>query len=307
MSFLEFPTPVQEISSELFLSKGVQVFVKREDLIHPEIMGNKWRKLKYNLLEAQSNKVRTLVTFGGAYSNHIAATAAAANEYGFRSIGIIRGDELGPSSNPTLEKAQQNGMMLLFVSRADFRKMKVGEIPLPVEDRNYYVLPEGGTNELAINGVAEITEEITEDFDIITTPVGTGGTLAGLVKGMAGDKFVLGFSAVKGQFIVEEVADLLKNNRIPWGNYKVETQFHFGGYGKFDDTLIDFMGNFYHENNLVLEPIYTGKMFFGVWEMIKNEQIASGNKILMLHTGGLQGVLGFNERFGSLIPDASGI
>ncbi len=268
--------------------------MKRDDLIHPHVSGNKWRKLKNNLSKARSEGKKQLLTFGGAYSNHIAAVAFAARYYGFRSKGIIRGQELTENANPTLRNAAQQGMALEFVDRAKYREMTRGHM---VADVNTYIIPEGGTNLSAVSGVAELIDEIEVDFDIITTPIGTGGTFCGLVKGLQGRKKVLGYSVLKGEGLPFEMQSMLNDMEIPWSNYEILTNYHFGGYARFDATLISFVNGFHDQFSIPLDPIYTGKMFYGVWDNIKNGQIAVGSRVLILHTGGLQGVDGFNERF----------
>ena len=257
-------------------------------------MGNKWRKLKYNLIEAKASGKNRIVTKGGAYSNHIAATAAAAKTYGFQSVGIIRGHELHPQSNQTLQEAQNNGMKLLFVDRNKFREISPATFPLEEGD---YFLPEGGTNSLALKGAAEVIEEIDKPFDIICVPVGTGGTLCGLLMGLQGNSELWAFSSLKGDFMIAEIEKMCSAFKIPWRNYRLELDYHFGGYGKTSSSLITFINEFRDQFGLCLDPIYTGKMFYGVWDKVKNDQIAKGSRVLLLHTGGLQGINGFNARF----------
>jgi len=274
--------------------KEIEVWVKREDLIHPEIMGNKWRKLKYNLLDARAKGKKTLITKGGAYSNHIAATAAAAKAYGFEALGIIRGQELLVDSNLTLKTANKNGMKLQFVDRASYKE--ISEITFHLEDGDFFI-PEGGTNSLAIQGVSELVQEIDDFYDIIATSIGTGGTLCGLLKGLEGNCQILGFSSLKGDFMIKEIEHLRQEFNIPWKNYHLDLNYHFGGYGKVLTSLVAFINEFKAEFGISLDPIYTGKMFYGVWDKVKNDQIAKGSRILLLHTGGLQGASGFNARF----------
>lgn len=281
------PSPIVQLHHDLFEKKKIEVFVKREDLIHKEIMGNKWRKLKYNLIEAKKLKKNRLVTFGGAFSNHIAATAAAAELYDFKCKGIIRGEELNAQSNPTLRKATAKGMELEFVTREQFRKLKAEYNDLLETD---YLLPEGGTNALALKGVAELVNEIDISYDMLVTPVGTGGTFVGLLSGLDGRSEVWGFSALKGEFMHDEIRGLLEKNELPHTNYKLFTNYHFGGYGKINRDLKGFIHTFKQEFDFLLDPIYTGKMFFGIWENVKNNQIAPGTRLLVLHTGGLQGI-----------------
>jgi len=258
-------------------------------------MGNKWRKLKYNLEEAHKLGKRQLLTFGGAYSNHIAATAAAAKLYGFESTGIIRGDELHSQSNPTLRLASENGMKLSFVSRSAYRKLTQSSHELVTPNDQTYILPEGGTNELAIKGCAEIVAEIPEDFDLIVCPIGTGGTFCGVAKSLKRDQGLLGFSALKGYFIKEEMDLLLNKYRIEHENYTVDTDYHFGGYGKSTSELKDFIGWFEENFQILLDPVYTGKTFFGVWDMVKKNKFEKNLRIVLLHTGGLQGIGGFDR------------
>ncbi|MEO9871653.1 1-aminocyclopropane-1-carboxylate deaminase/D-cysteine desulfhydrase [Ekhidna sp.] len=294
------PTPTQEIIHPLLREKHIRLFVKRDDLIHPEIMGNKWRKLNYNIEAMRQEGKKTLITMGGAFSNHIAATAAAAKIYAFEAIGVIRGEELNTKSNTTLELASKNGMTLEFISRQNFKDIR--EKPSLLTDKypDYYFLPEGGTNDLAIKGTKEILEEIEIEFDVLATPIGTGGTFAGLLASSSSEK-ILGISSLKGSFMHKEIADLLKKNSIDRSNYQLSTDYHFGGYGKTTSELIDFINWFKEKFNIPLDPIYTGKSFFGVWDMIKKGKFEKNLKIVLLHTGGLQSISGFNRKNENII------
>lgn len=273
---------------------------------HPAVMGNKWRKLKYNLKDAAKQNKNTLVTYGGAYSNHIIATSAAAHSCNFSSIGIIRGDELDENSNPTLIQSSKNGMTLDFVSRSDFKMLKQNlAVPDSLKDIDHdslYFLPEGGTNILAIKGTSEILEEVDVSYDICCTAMGTGGTFLGLLKSMNGLGQLWGFSALKGKWIAGDISRSKAVYGIFHTNYLLFDDQLFGGYGKFDRELIQFILDFRQEYGILLDPIYTGKMFFRVWDMIKNDQIAKGSTLLMIHTGGLQGIEGFNFRFDQELP-----
>lgn len=289
-------TPViQQIHEELFSEAGVELFIKREDLIHPTVSGNKWRKLKYNLLEARKRGHHTLLTFGGAYSNHIYATAAAAKESGFKSIGIIRGEEQ-TELNPTLRFAVSQGMHLSYMDRATYRdKMnpKVLEY-LSEKFSDFYLIPEGGTNEFAIKGTEEIIDNSVTEFDCLCVSVGTGGTLAGMIKGMKGHQSIIGFSALKGEFMYDEVRKIVMDHSIsPEKNWSINTTYHFGGYAKVKPDLLNFMKEFELKHELLLDPIYTGKMLFGIYDLIRKGFYKSGSKILAIHTGGLQGRAGF--------------
>ena len=271
------------------------MYVKRDDQIHSEISGNKWRKLQYNFTYALEKGFSEIVTMGGAYSNHIAAVAAAASHFGVKSVGIIRGDELNNQSNLTLRRANDQGMKLEFKSRDEYRRLKSDIVSIRSRYSGRYFIPEGGTNKLAIQGVSEIIEEIEIDFDQIITPIGTGGTMAGLVMGLKGEKEVLGISVLKGEFVEHEFNKLLTFHGIPDNNYNISSDYHFGGYAKTSASLIDFISNMRKEINLLFDPIYTGKALFAVWEMIASEKF-NDQTLVFLHTGGLQGVVGFNQK-----------
>lgn len=295
------PSPLQSISHPLLEEKNMQLFIKRDDLIHAEIMGNKWRKLKYNLEAMRQQKVQSLVTMGGAFSNHIVATAAAAQENNIKAVGIIRGNELHDESNPTLQFAKQKGMELRFVDRSTFKKWREEPHALTEKYPHHYFLPEGGTNGLAIKGCEEVIREISQDFDVIACPIGTGGTFAGLVSAANDQQQVIGMSSLKGDFIHQEMKKLLHSFHIKSTNYQVIDQYHFGGYGKTSPDLIEFINWFKEYFAIPLDPIYTGKSFFGVWNMIKTDKFEKNIRIVLLHTGGLQGILGFNRKNKNII------
>jgi 1-aminocyclopropane-1-carboxylate deaminase/D-cysteine desulfhydrase-like pyridoxal-dependent ACC family enzyme len=279
----------------------VELYIKREDLLHPEIPGNKWRKLKYNLLEAKRLQYHTLLTFGGAYSNHIAATAAAGKAYGFKTIGIIRGEEHLPL-NPTLRFATSCGMQLQYISRDKYR-LKGDPAFLQELSEQYgqpYILPEGGTNNLAITGCAEIVQDITMPYEYICCASGTGGTLAGIIAGLAGEKQVLGFPALKGgDFLQGDIKQLVYSySGRKFSNWHLLTGYHFGGYAKVKPELLAFMQAFQKQHHIPLEPIYTGKMVYGTFDLIQQGYFPKGSRIIAIHTGGLQGNAGFKERLG---------
>ncbi len=290
------PSPIEELSHPILEKKEIKLFVKRDDLIHKEIMGNKWRKLKYNLQEAKNNGASTILTLGGAFSNHIYSTAAAGEEYGLRTIGLIRGDELSPESNETLRFASAKGMELEFVERSTYSKLRENPENLKKKYPGCYILPEGGTNELAIKGCKELVDEIDMDFDVIALPIGTGGTFCGVLAGVSGSQNVIGISSLKGDFIVDEMEKLIDRFQVKNKNFAINTDFHFGGYGKTNKELIEFINWFKEVFAISLDPIYTGKSFFAVWNMINSDKFEKNLKIILLHTGGLQGILGFNRK-----------
>jgi 1-aminocyclopropane-1-carboxylate deaminase len=272
---------------------SISVQIKREDLIHPFVSGNKFRKLKYNLLQAKAENQKTLLTFGGAFSNHIAAVAFAGKERGFKTIGIIRGDELAQkvNENPTLLFAQKCGMQLEFISREEYRlKSELSFIEnLKHKFGNFYLIPEGGTNALAIKGCEEIITHEDADFDYICCSIGTGGTISGLINSALPHQKVLGFPALKGDFLKEEIRNFVQNE-----NWELISDYHFGGYGKINAELVLFINHFSAENQIPLDPIYTGKMVFGVIDLIQKNYFPAESKILMIHTGGIQGIQGMN-------------
>lgn len=286
------PSPLQKIDHPLLDKHGVNLLIKRDDLIHTEVSGNKWRKLKYNIEEAQKMDFKTILTYGGAYSNHIAATAAACTHFGLKSIGIIRGDELNIESNETLKMAHDHGMELRFVDRQKYKNLKLGELTI---ETNAFTIPEGGANELGVKGCAEIIGEMDEPFDHIITSIGTGTTMAGILAGLKGERSVIGFSSLKGDFVHDSFAEMLSEFDIHHSNYTLHSDFHFGGYGKTAPELINFINRMKIEINVLFDPIYTGKAFFGVWKLISDGKF-DNQTLIFLHTGGLQGIAGHNQK-----------
>jgi 1-aminocyclopropane-1-carboxylate deaminase len=273
----------------------IQLYLKREDLIHPFISGNKYRKLKYNILEAKGLLVHTLLTFGGAFSNHIAAVAYAGKINGFKTIGVIRGEELEAkvTSNPTLNFAKDCGMDFHFVSREVYRqKTEIDFIEnLKVKFGNFYLIPEGGTNALAIKGCEEILNTEDGTYNYICCSVGTGGTISGIINASEKHQNILGFPALKGDFLQNDIRKFAEQN-----NWKLIEEYHFGGYAKINAELITFINDFKSNYNVLLDPVYTGKMMFGVFNLIAENYFPKGSKILAIHTGGLQGIEGMNAR-----------
>ena len=285
-------SPLQKLDQDLLPGKDVEVWVKRDDLIHPVISGNKWRKLKYNI-EALSPNAHVL-TFGGAWSNHVRAVAAAGAEFGFKTTAVIRGELVEPL-NPVLVFAQNHGMQLVPVSRSDYRLR---------HDRNWIeqqrlaagadvVWPEGGSNELAIRGVKEMMQEVTQQdpnpFDVICVPVGTGATLAGIVAALSETSRALGVSVLKGGgFLRDDVRALLAAAGEPDNDHwELETDYHFGGYAKTKPELVRWVEEFSGRSGLPLEPVYSGKLFYAVMDKLANGWLSSGGRILVVHTGGV--------------------
>lgn len=291
---------VQEV---VYTPKGhasLKLGIKRDDLLHPFISGNKYRKLKYNLEVAKEQNYKTILTFGGAYSNHIAATAAAGHEFGFNTIGVIRGDELAQdlektlSENPTLSLANRNGMQFKFVDRKSYRLKHTPNYikALKEEFGDFYTVPEGGTNKLAIKGTQEIIGDNEENFNYICSAIGTGGTIAGIINSAKKHQKVLGFPALKENFLHEDINKYVKGNT----NWKLIRNYNFGGFAKINKDLVDFINDFKRQTSIQLDPIYTGKMLFGIVDLHKKHYFPEGKQILAVHSGGLQGIEGMNKR-----------
>ncbi len=298
-------SPLQEIINNRIREKGLRLFVKREDLVHPYIQGNKWRKLKYNLEYFNKSHFDKILTFGGAYSNHIEAVATAGEIYKIKTIGIIRG-ERPATFGATLRHAEACGMELHFVSRADYRNKNKPDFLEYLKNKfdDCYILPEGGSNALGVKGCVEIVEDLNAiNFDIICVPCGTGATMAGIILGLDGQKRVLGFPALKGgDFLVEDINNfILSYSNKKYKNWNLQMGYHFGGYAKFNKDLLDFIINFKKTYNIQLEPVYTGKMLFGIFDLIEKDFFEEGTTIVAIHTGGLQGLKGFRERFGDIL------
>ena len=272
----------------------VELYLKREDKIHPFISGNKYRKLKFNLIEARNQNKTKLLTFGGAFSNHIAAVAAAGKNLNFSTVGIIRGEELFSkiSKNSTLSFAQHCGMELKFISREQYRdKTSLKYIDtLKNEFNDFYLVPEGGTNELAVKGCEEIITKEDMRFDYICCPVGTGGTISGLINASSNHQKILGFPVLKGDFLQNDISKFALKS-----NWKLARNYHFGGYAKINKELVEFINSFKVDYNIQLDPVYTGKMMFGILDLIAKNKFKKGAKILAIHTGGLQGIDGMNQ------------
>jgi len=290
---------IEEIFLPELIAKEIRLFLKREDALHPVISGNKYRKLFYNIAFAKKKEYTELLTFGGAFSNHILATAGAGFEFGFKTVGVIRGEELGVDlektllNNDTLRRAKDYGMQFEFISRSDYKEKSSQSFLLTLKEKypNAYILPEGGTNEKAIKGCEEILNEHTEDFEFICCAVGTGGTISGIINSSSKHQQVFGFPALKGDFLEKEI----KGNKVNKNNWEIIPDYHFGGYAKISEELITFNNNFFKTSGVLLDPIYTGKMFYGIVDMVKKDKFAKGTKILAIHTGGLQGISGMNS------------
>ncbi len=296
--FINHNTPIHKIDDPIIKDSGIKLFIKREDLNHPELSGNKWHKLKYNLIAAKEMGYETLLTFGGAYSNHIYATAAAGKLFGFNTIGIIRGEEHQPL-NPTLSFASSKGMKIHYVNRKTYREKKSSKFINHLRQKfgRFYLIPEGGTNKLASKGASEIISNVDIDFDYVCCACGTGGTLAGLVTGLKGKKKAIGFSILKGgSFLLKDVGKLIYECAgKKYNNWDINLDFHLGGYAKINSELVEFIKRFQIISSIPIEPIYTGKLLLGIYSLILDNYFSNGVSILVIHTGGLQGLIGMKN------------
>ena len=304
-------TKINRLKEELFESKKVIVDVLRDDLNHPIIQGNKLRKLTYNIKNAKKKGNRTLLTFGGAYSNHILAVAQAGKEFGFETIGIIRGEETLPL-NYTLRNCVALGMKIHYIDRTTYKLKNTPDFKDYLRNMygSFYLIPEGRSNYYAINGCMEIIPK-KNDYDYICCPMGTGGTIAGITISNQNKSYVLGFPALKGgDFLTEEVTnfvDMVVNDKETTSDlmqsFSIIPDYHFGGYAKVKEELINFVRNFYKVHQFKWDLIYNGKMAFGVYDLIEKGYFPEGSKILLIHTGGLQGINGIEERKKCIIYD----
>lgn len=285
---LRLPSPLVEIHDARFQSRGVRLHLKRDDLIHAELPGNKWRKLKYNIAAARKQGARTLLTFGGAYSNHITATAAAGYYFGFDTIGVIRGEEHLPLSGP-LAYAKGRGMKLAYMDRDLYRGKTSSSAIADLRERfgDFYLIPEGGSNALAVKGCQELVDEIDTSFDVICCPCGTGGTLAGVSAGLRGSQRAIGFSVLKGgTFLADDVAALQRQSiGIVRDNWTIEHEFHFGGFARTKVELAQFIESFDKAHGLILDWVYVAKMMFGVFALLEREAFAPKTVLIVVITG----------------------
>jgi 1-aminocyclopropane-1-carboxylate deaminase len=279
---------------------GVQLNIFRLDLLHPVIQGNKYFKLLYNLEFAIQEK-KAIVTMGGPYSNHLYACALACNSEHIPCYGIIRGTNFKYLS-PTLQRSKDLGMQLIFTERDLFRNIReqesieafftmleTDELKLPKE---HHFIPEGGSNAFGIQGAQEILENIAPEYDYVFVPVGTGGTISGIIRYLKGEKTVVGVSSVNDEDLVNKIKTFTENQ---FDNWQLSFNYHFGGYAKWNSALIDFINQFKKEHQVPLCPIYTGKMMFAIYDLLEKNYFPKESSILAIHTGGIQGIEGFNQ------------
>ena len=290
-----FDTFKSSINQSIGVIDGHSIVIKREDLIHPIISGNKFRKLKYILEEVIDANIPIIITYGGAFSNHLAATATAAKSLGIKTLGIVRGEEWKNkiSESTTLTFCQKEGMYLICIPRTIYAKKEASlEVQQILENYpKYRLIPEGGTEALALKGCSEILESTDFDFDSVCCSVGTGGTFTGLIQSSSLKQKVLGFNALNNPSVKDFI--LTQTQKTNW---EINSDYTFGGYAKTNTSLISFMNTFYQQYKIPLDPVYTGKMLFAIFDLIKTRQWKWGKQILVIHTGGLQGISGINRQ-----------
>jgi 1-aminocyclopropane-1-carboxylate deaminase len=291
---LEIFSPVHQIKDSLFDERGLLVFIKRDDLIHPIISGNKWRKLKYLLKKARAQNKTHLVTFGGAYSNHLLATAAAAARFGFKATGIVRGEAV---DNDTLFMCRLHGMNLQFVDRESYRDKQALFTKYFAEDDQAFFIDEGGASPEAAKGCSELVIELPETYDHIFCASGTGTMAAGIINGLQSNDLHTILNAIpvfkNGGFIANEIDKLLLKS----ASYNLHTNYHFGGYGKVNNDLIAFIKKFVADTGILIDPIYTGKMLYAIYDLAAKNHFKPGSRILAIHSGGIWGLLGMKDKF----------
>lgn len=305
-------SPIEELRDSALSQYNVRILVKRDDLIHPVISGNKWRKLKYNLMVARRQRCDTILTFGGPFSNHLHAVAAAGRVCGFNTIGVVRGAAMVEDS-PTLTDARRYGMRLYFVDRATYRKKDTEPLLAQLRQRfgRFFLLPEGGSNTLALAGCGELAQEIVDQVGeppaAVLTACGSGATLAGLAANLPAQTQAIGVSVLKGErFMAEAVERLLREAAVPAASpWRVLTEYHHGGYAKVSPELAEFVSRFGNETGIPIEPVYTGKMFYALYDLVRRGHFPSGSTVVAVHTGGLQGLRGMTQKLASFESRAS--
>ncbi len=298
---IEIFSPVQKLTHQLFDEKGLQVFIKRDDLIHPIISGNKWRKLKYLLGAAHVKGKNHLITFGGAYSNHLLAVAASAARFGFKATGFVRGEE---ADNDMLFMCRLHGMQLIFTSRERYRDKPALFKEYFKNDAKALFINEGGASPEAARGCSELVDELSQTYDHIFCACGTGTTAAGIINGINRHQLKTIFNAIpvfkNGGFMRDEIGMYLEPHPAlskREGCFKLHTDYHFGGYGKTTPELIDFIKTFVADTGILIEPVYTGKTLYALFDLARKDHFKTGSKILAIHTGGIWGLLGMKDRF----------
>ncbi|OYD44707.1 1-aminocyclopropane-1-carboxylate deaminase [Sphingobacterium cellulitidis] len=289
----EIFSPEEQIQNPRFLKNGISLFMKRDDKIHPFISGNKWRKLKHQLEHAKSQNITNLVTFGGAWSNHLLATAAAAAQFGFNAIAYVRGEEI---RNPVLDMCRLYGMELRFVDRESY-KNKHDLFALNHNSENDYFIDEGGKSELGLLGCSEIINELKNEYDHIFVASGTGTTVAGIQLGIQQKKLKTRVNSIPVLKGADHLLDEFSNWKIDTQKIKLHLDYHCSGYAKTTPELISFIQQFIESTGIMIEPTYTGKLMYAVFDLLEKDYFKPNSNILVIHTGGLTGLLGHLDKF----------
>jgi 1-aminocyclopropane-1-carboxylate deaminase/D-cysteine desulfhydrase-like pyridoxal-dependent ACC family enzyme len=296
---------VQKVQLRQIDNLGVALSIARADLIHPLASGNKIYKLMPNIEFAKANSYTELLSFGGAFSNHIHALASMANKHGLKSIGIIRG-ESDYATNPTLQDAQNAGMHLEFVTRQEYKRRNDADYLSALQQRypNALIIPEGGSSQLAIKGCAQLATEINaiQTDGVLAVACGTGATVAGLVCGASINQSIIGYAVLRDESLAERVDAFIQNEKSASQNYKIEPA-DFGGYAKLDKPLLDFIFDWLEQTDILLDPIYTSKMCMKLMQQIELGEFKAGTSITIVHSGGLQGWRGMKSRVIKLVGD----
>ena len=288
----KLPSKIKELKLNINNSNNIKLFIKREDLIHDIVSGNKWRKLNYNFKYIKEKKIKKILSFGGAYSNHLHALSWLAKKNNIKSFGLVRGCKLS-IENPTLSFCKKNKMDLFFLNRSTYRNNKYNN---PIfkkiikSEENVFVIPEGGFNEFGIKGCEEIMNEVNEHYDIICCSIGSGCTAVGIIKSLKFDQSFLGFSSFKNNSQIKNII----SEKVKTMNWEINSEYNFGGFGQVNNELKKFIKDFKNTYEIMLDPIYTSKLFFGLFDMISKNKLPKDSRILALHTGGLQGIQGVN-------------
>ncbi len=289
---MDIYSPLQQIQFEM--PSGIELYIKRDDLIHPYISGNKWRKLKYLIQTAQLQNKKTLVTFGGAYSNHLLATACAAALKGFKSVGFVRGEELD-ASNHTLFLCEQFGMKIIFVDRISYLNKAALFEKYFSNNNDAFFIDEGGRSDEAILGCSELIDELPQTFDHIVLAAGTGSTFCGILKGCAKHNLSTKIHAIVVHKGIPEIVDYTIA-KTSYAHYSIQDNYHFGAYAKTSADLISFMKKFQQATGILLDPVYTAKALYALYDFIQQGVIQAKEKVLFIHTGGLIGNLGMKDK-----------
>ncbi len=303
---LWLPSPLQKIN--YFHYPEYDIYVKRDDLIHNDISGNKFRKLKYNLIEYYRTEKKSIIAFGGAFSNLLYTLSVISAEMNIPATFYIRGDGFD-QNNPTLKFIKQNGVRMIFMSRTAFKNIRNREFldNLQLQYKDAYIIPEGGSNKFAVPGSAEIVDEILVQMDdvpdYIVMDLGTGGTFAGVLDRLPKNIKLIGISAIKGVDWEKTLRDIYDgdNSFMRKSNWKIFDSYHFGGFAKYNMELINFINSYKRKYGIPLDPIYSGKMIYALHDLLEQGFFNKGSKIVWIHGGGLQGIAGFNYINGKLL------